>query len=271
MELQKLCHPNERYRQEQRSEGEPEHVRRTFLLLSFVAVVAGLGLSSTAAATSTATGAVSPKPAASSTPSKKDPCAAAKSKWAHTQCMQFNSSAPGDEYFGRLKISYLGIDNTYKDGVISAGAYSTDPNLIAKLDFATEALQRWAAKYPGDPQLPRSYFLGVQVLRKIYTQPEQQRAWEFIQILEHKYGHTYFGKVMKASVAHGFTEHWFANAELCPTALPTGVMPENAPVATPSPSPAPGQPSIDVITPPCVEPSVAPEEPMTAPSPTPTK
>ena len=51
-----------------------------------------------------------------------------------------------------MKISYLGIDNTFKDGSISAGAYTTDPHVIAKLLFADEALQRWASKYPNDPR-----------------------------------------------------------------------------------------------------------------------
>jgi len=211
-------------------------------------------LAATPAAASTAA------PKASTSP-KKDPCDETKSKWAHLQCEEFNGSAPGDEYFGRMKMSYLGIDNTYKDGAVSAGAYTTDPRLISKLDFATEALQRWAAKYPNDPQLPRSYFLAIQVLRKVYTQSEQQTAWEFIQLLVTKYGSSYFGKVMKASLSHGFTEHWFALAQICPTALPlgAGVMPEVTPDVTPTPSPAPGHPAVDLITPPCVQSSAAPE------------
>ena len=156
-----------------------------------------------------------------------------------------------------MKMSYLGIDNTYKDGSISAGAYTNDPRLISKLDFATEALRRWAAKYPDDPQLPRSYFLGVQVLRKVYTQTEQDTAWEFMQILVTRYGHTYFGKTMKASLSNGFTEHWFALAQICPTPLPlgVGVMPEVTPDVTPTPSPAPGRPAVVLITPPCVQPA----------------
>jgi len=194
-------------------------------------------------------------PAATSSPSKSDPCGDTKSKWAHLQCQQFNASAPGDEYFGRLKISYLGIDNTFKDGAISAGAYSTDPNLIKKLMYADEALQKWASKYPHDPQLARSYFLGVQVLRKVYTQPQQDLAWHYVQILITKYPSTYFGKNMKASVAGGFTEHWFALAQICPTPLPKGVKPEKTPSATPTPSPSPGQPAVDLIQPPCVQPS----------------
>ena len=65
--------------------------------------------------------AAAPRPTPAPESSKKDVCGATKSKWAHMQCEQFNASAPGDEYFGRMKISYLGIDNTYKDGAISAG------------------------------------------------------------------------------------------------------------------------------------------------------
>jgi len=168
-----------------------------------------------------------------------------------------------------MKISYLGIDNTYKDGAISAGDYTTDPRLIAKLDFATEALRRWAAKYPNDPQLPRSYFLGIQVLRKVYTEPEQQTTWEFIEILVTKYKNTYFGKAMKATLAHGYTEHWFAIAQLCPTPMPPGVTPEATPAETPTPSPPPGRPAVDVITPPCIQPSADPANnaPAARPSP----
>jgi hypothetical protein len=243
-------------------------VKQKFLtpLAAVTAVVAGcIGLLGPVAAAT----AGAPSPSPSPSPSKKDPCGVTKSKWAHIQCMEYTSSAPGDEYFGKLKMSYLGIDNTFKDGSISAGAYTTDQHVISKLVFADDALQRWAAKYPGDPQLPRSYFLGVQVFRKVYTQPGQQIAWEYIQALVHKYPNTYFGKTMKASLAHnGYTEHWFALPQLCPTPLPAGVMPENTPSATATPSPAPGQPNIDVITPPCVEPSPLPE-PTETPSPLP--
>lgn len=236
-----------------------------------LALIAASSFFVAASPSASATVAATPKPAASAAATSKDLCSSTRSKWAHIQCEQFNSSAPGDEYFGRMKMSYLGIDNTYKDGAISAGAYTTDPKLISKLDFATEALRNWASKYPDDPQLPRSYFLGVQVLRKVYTQPEQQTTWEFMQILVTKYGNTYFGKVMKASLAKGYTEHWFGLAQICPTPLPPGVVAEATPSDTPTPSPAPGHPAVDVITPPCVAPSTDPavDSPAAAESPTP--
>jgi hypothetical protein len=241
-------------------------VKRAISTLSLTLVVVGAFFFTNEAQSSPAL-AATPQPSAATT-KNKDVCGSTKSKWAHLQCMQFNSSAPGDEYFGRMKMSYLGIDNTYKDGAISAGDYTTDPKLISKIDFATEALRRWAQKYPNDPQLPRSYYLGILVMRKVYTQPEQQTTWEFMQILMHKYPNTYFGKTVKTSVANGFTERWFAVAQICTTpslALASQPAPTEAP--TPSPSPAPGHPAVEIMTPPCVQPSPAPDD-TAAPSPT---
>jgi hypothetical protein len=241
--------------------GEISHVRRTL----FVSLAA-LTIASAFLVPDASMRAAVAAPAASPTPAKKDPCGDTKSKWAHFQCQQYNASAPGDEYFGRTKISYLGIDNTFKDGSISAGAYTTDPRLISKLLAADEALARWASKYPSDPQLARSYYLGIQVFRKVYTQPGQDLAWHYIQILVTKYPKTYFGKNAKASIANGFTEHWFALPEMCPTPLPKGVMPEKTPSATATPSPAPGQPAVDIIVPPCVQPSPSPSPEATGSS-----
>lgn len=224
----------------------PKELLVAYALVAAVAFSAAVSSSSPAA------------PAATPTPATKDPCGATKSKWAHIQCQEFNNSAPGDEYFGRMKISYLGIDNTFKDGAISAGAYTTDDRLISKLMFADEALQRWASKYPGDPQIPRAYFLGVQVFRKVYTQQGQQIAWHYMQALVKTYPTSFFGKTMKVSLSKGFTEHWFAEALPCPTPLPKGVMPETTPSATETPSPAPGQPKVEIITPPCIPPTPTP-------------
>ena len=83
-----------------------------------------------------------------------------------------------------------------------------------------------------------------------------------MHLLAAKYGNTYFGKAMKATIAQGYTEHWFGLAQLCPTPLPLGVMPETTPNASPVPSPAPGRPEVDVITPPCVQPSPVPNAQM---------
>jgi hypothetical protein len=204
-----------------------------------------------------------------------DPCASLPSRWQRAQCFDFHHSAPGDEYFGRMKISYLGIDNTAHDVAIEAGAYTTDPRLIARMAFADEALRQWEHRYPGDPQLARSYFLMAEALRKIYTIDAQQLAWQYMQHVIHTYPSTYFAKVLQADVARGFTEHWFAVAQACPPplpaidprhprALPTPTeTPEAMATDTPTPTP-PGEPNVDVITPSCVQPA-PPSDDETAP------
>jgi hypothetical protein len=247
-------------------------VKRAIPTLSLALVCVG-GVFFTAGVPSKLALAATPQPSAAPSTNGTNVCGATKSKWAHLQCEQFNNSAPGDEYFGRMKMSYLGIDNTYKDGAISAGDYTTDPKLISKLDFATEALRKWAQKYPNDPELARSYYLGILVLRKVYTQQEQQTTWEFMQILVHKYPNTYFGKQTKSTIAgNGFTEHWFAVAQICPAPVLVGSKsqpaPSESPEATPSPSPAPGHPAVEVITPPCVQPTPGPDD-AAAPAPSP--
>lgn len=173
-----------------------------------------------------------------------------------------------------MKISYLGINNTARDVAIQAGAYTTDPRLISKVAFADEALRAWEHKYPGDPQLARSFFLMAIVLRKIYTQDAQQRAWAYMQHIIHVYPGSYFAKVMRADIARGFTEHWFALPEFCPTPLPAAeprrrATPEPSaeptPIPTPSPTPPPGAPKTQILIPACVQPAT----PTPTPEPTP--
>jgi hypothetical protein len=184
-----------------------------------------------------------------------DACMNKASKWQRVQCEDYNHSAPGDEYFGRMKMSYLGINNTFHDEAIRAGDYTTDSGIISKVNFADEALEQWSHRYPGDPQLARSYFLAIAVYKKIYTQEAQQKAWQYMHMLVGRFGGTYFGKLEKADLARGFTEHYFALPTVCPTPLPSGVVPLNtiAPQTTDTPAPAPGQPKVQIITPPCVQ------------------
>ena len=179
------------------------------------------------------------------------PCANKPSKWQRTECREMVRSAPGDQYFGRLKMSYLGINNTFRDDAIRAGAYTTNSGLISSVNFADEALRDWAHRYPGDPQLARSYFLAIQAMSKLYVKPEQDRAYHYMLVLVKKFPHTYFGKVMKKSLARGFTEHWYAPPQPC------GIAGDVSPVATPS------DPNlhIDLLASPCVPATVPSSSP----------
>lgn len=228
-------------------------MRRTLLLLC-------------AAFAASATGAAVSAAGPSASQGSKDACAAKKSKWDRAQCESFSHSAPGDEYFGRLKMSYLGINNTFRDEAIRAGAYTTDGNIINKVHFADDALQDWERKYPNDPQLARSYFLGENAYKKIYTRDAQDRAYAIMKRLVAKFPTSYFGKTVKKNLAVGFTEHYFALPETCPTPLPPGVVPQTTPSATATPSPRAGEPKVQVIVPPCVPPATPTPSPTPMPS-----
>ena len=70
--------------------------------------------------------------------------------------------APADEYFGRQKLSILGINNIMHDTKLRE---SYDPAHAAdnytKLSSAEDALEDWAAKYPEDTWLPgKAYYMS---------------------------------------------------------------------------------------------------------------
>jgi hypothetical protein len=200
----------------------------------------------------------------SPTPPPKQNCGQTKSKYQKLQCDNYNNSAPGDEYFGRDKESYLGIENTFRDGYIRAGDNTTDPRVISTLNRASDALVVWSTRYPKDPELARAYYLGIRVYTKVYTQSGQQTAWQYMQTIVRKFPHTYFGKTINASLSKGdFTEHWYADAVPCPMPGATA-----DPTATPAP-PAKGQPAVELIEPPCTQ--FATDTPEATPTPVPSK
>jgi hypothetical protein len=196
-------------------------------------------------------------------------------KWQQHQQENYKNSAPADEYFGRAKMSYLGMNNTFRDSAISSGAHTTDPGIIGKVALAEDALTAWERKFPHDPQLARTYYLASQVERKIWVKANQERAWVYLNRLVAQFGSTYFGKLMKRDLAIGFTEHYYAAAVPCAPAVRTEASPaadqsaSPAPAPPPTPSPGPTETTlakglrVQIIPQPCIPP------PSPAPSPSP--
>jgi hypothetical protein len=245
--------------------------------------------SAAAAALSFAAAAAAPAPHPAARTAKTASHTSAKkqqpklSKWQLHVLQELKVAAPGDEYFGRMKMSYLGINNTFHDDAIRAGAYTTDPRLIGHVSFADEALTAWSKKYPNDPQLARSYFLAFQLYRKVWTPDGQQKAWSYANIVIQKWPSSFFGKALKKDISIGFTEHYFATAVPCPAITPAASptprgatptpSPSPSPSPTPTPTPAPGQPKVDILPVPCLTPTPSPSPVPTgslSPSPTPT-
>lgn len=181
------------------------------------------------------------------------------SKYQQERLQQYHDSAPADQYFGRMKMSYLGINNTFHDAAISAGDHTTDPSIVSKVAFADEALLDWARHFPHDPQLARTYFLGFQIERKIWLKPNQERAWSDMNRLIALFPTSYFGKLIKKDMTIGFTEHYYAEATPCATPTPA---PSETPTPVPTPTPAPARRGRAQATP-------APQ-PTATPAPTPT-
>jgi TolA-binding protein len=81
---------------------------------------------------------------------------------SHSVAQPAPKLAPVDEYFGKMKLSPLGINNTIHDASVhvkydqvNAGRYYTS------LEWAEDALHDWAHKYPQDTWLPgRAYFMS---------------------------------------------------------------------------------------------------------------
>lgn len=181
---------------------------------------------------------------------------------------RFQSSAPGDRYFGKMKMSFLGINNTFRDATISAGTHTVDPQIVNKVALADDALRDWARKFPHDPQLARSYFLAVQIDKKIWLKPNQDEAWVYMHRIVDLFPASYFGKLVKRDLAVGFTEHYYAEARPCPTSPPTPI-PSEAP--TPSQTPTPAARRGRARATPTPEPTLPPTpEPTPTPSPEPT-
>lgn len=189
----------------------------------------------------------------------KSPPPSSKYQRAHDATMKI--SAPADEYFGRLKISFLGIDNTLRDAAIAAGEHTTDAAVVSKVAFAEDAIKDWEKKYPRDPQLSRSYYLAIAVEKKIWLQANQQQAWTYMNRIADVFPNTYFGKLIKREIALGFTEHYYAEPVPCPTPSPT---------PTPTPSPVPTPVASPTVTPRANRARQRPTPtPVATPSPTP--
>lgn len=78
--------------------------------------------------------------------------------------------APADEYFGKLKLSILGIRNTIKDQGLKV---DVDPDRAEStfnaIALTEDAIRDWQHKYPCDSWIPGSIFALEHFYTKIHT------------------------------------------------------------------------------------------------------
>jgi|SRR5579863_2152177 len=205
----------------------------------------------------TALSATSPNPKTTAKPTAKP---ATVSKAQQQKLAELKASAPADEYFGKMKLSFLGINNTFRDQAIRAGDHTTNATVTGPVSWAEDALRSWQQKYAKDPQLARTYYLAFLVDRKIWLADFQERATFYLVMLRQKFPTTYFGKQAKADLSKGMTMNFYASPMPCDSAAGALVTPAPVPTADPK-----DNIKVNEIPVPCF--TVAPTPPPAAPAP----
>jgi hypothetical protein len=110
--------------------------------------------------------------------------------------------APADEYFGRLKMSILGIRNQLRDLALRVQyAPEKSVEVLGPAGFVEDAISDWEHKYPSDPWLPRNVFLLERLYSQIHTDEGQHRTSRTLHWLLARYPHTWYGKQAKTELA----------------------------------------------------------------------
>jgi hypothetical protein len=84
--------------------------------------------------------------------------------------------APADRYFGRLKMSILGVRNSIKDLAARADAHPEDAeHIYDKAVLVEDALRDWHKHFPRDPWIPKYAYSLAQLFGKLETDDARVR------------------------------------------------------------------------------------------------
>ena len=109
--------------------------------------------------------------------------------------------APADEYFGRLKMSILGIRNQLHDLTLRL-QYAPDKSedVLGSAAMVEDALRDWEQKYPEDPWLAKSVYQLTSLYAQVRTTHGQSSAARALRWLLGRYGHTPYGAQARAEI-----------------------------------------------------------------------
>ena len=200
-----------------------------------------------AAATTAAVPSTSPAPSG----------AAHKTAAAHAKPVKVAAAkckvAPADEYFGKLKMSILGIRNTIKDQGLRVDVDPDKaPTTLNAIALTEDAMRDWQKKYPCDSWIPGTIYALEHFYLKIHTNDGVKHVHAAFAWLRHDYPKSRF--VAVASRENGQA-----------TAVPAIATVSDSNAASLGPSPAPTASSSAA---PAISPvgSVATPQPGTAPA-----
>lgn len=104
------------------------------------------------------------------------------------------SAAPADEYFGRLKLSNLGVRNIVHDITIEGNSPLALPRQETRLMGVRTALAEWASKYPRDRWLPGAIMRFAALLESKQQPLYDQTAFSLWSFLLQSYPNSYYSK-----------------------------------------------------------------------------
>lgn len=104
------------------------------------------------------------------------------------------ASAPADEYFGRMKLSNLGIRNIIHDITIEGNSPLALPKQQARIQAVSSAMIDWANKYPRDNWLPGAMVRFATMLQSKQQPLYDQTAISLWDFLLERYPNTWYSK-----------------------------------------------------------------------------
>jgi hypothetical protein len=146
---------------------------------------------------SAAKSAASGKPGAKGVAAKPKPKPTAKPLFSY-------KDAPADEYFGRLKMSILGVRSKVKDLGLDADTHPEhDAAILSTALWVEDAMRDWSKKYPYDKWLPRYAYALEVMYEHIPGDEAAKRAHRQLNYITAFFPQTVYGKVGRAKLADG--------------------------------------------------------------------
>jgi hypothetical protein len=110
--------------------------------------------------------------------------------------------APADEYFGKMKMSILGIGNVIRDDGLKIDVDATQADHVGNsIALAEDAVHDWESKYPQDTWVPRVLFRLERLYAKIDSDAARAKAKATMLWLVHDYPNSPQAKIGRSELA----------------------------------------------------------------------
>ena len=130
--------------------------------------------------------------------------------------------APADQYFGRMKMSPIGIGNEIHDlGLLLKYNPENYARYVTRARLTENALLDWRAHYPEDTWLAKDTYLMARVDAMFYDKQSHEHAWQLMVWVAERFPRTPFGYNARGEVRHGHVVPLYRMPATPPTPMPT--------------------------------------------------